>query len=343
MKEKLSIVVPVYNNEKFLDKCLTSIINQTYQNLEIILVNDGSKDNSLKIMEEYAKKDSRIIIIDKENGGVSSARNDGIKRSTGEYITFVDSDDYIELNEIEEMYNAIKENNVDMVRTNYQVRYKNSDILDIGNLSTLNGKKLNEKEIKTTFLPKILDGSIPCFVYLFMVKRELLLKTNLFLPDIHMMEDVVLYIDLITKIKSIYILDKPLYNIFFNEEGATNSFKNCERNILNIINVNKYIIGILNNKKLLTSENSKLLCLSHINAIVDFFVKYYVYDKKKSINLMKKLSEDEYFTNMVIKIDFKEISFSRRVIIKNIKKKNWKLLKFWLCVRKFIFQLRSRK
>ena len=343
MKEKVSIVVPVYNNEKFLDKCLTSIINQTYKDLEIILINDGSKDNSLKIMNEYAKKDKRIVIIDKKNEGVSKARNDGIRKSTGEYITFVDSDDYIELNEIEEMYNAIKENNVDMVRSNYQVRYKNSEKVDVGDLSSLSGKILNEKEIKDNFLKKVLDGSIPCFVYLFMTKRELLLKTNLFPTNIHMMEDVVLYIDLITKVKSIYVLDKPLYNIFFNEEGATNNFKNCERNILNIIDVNKYIIDILKDKKLLTNENKKLLCFSHINAIVDFLVKYYVYDKKKAIVLIKTLSCDKHFMNMIKEINLNELSFSRRVIIKNISENKCKMLKFWLVVRKVIFQLRRIK
>ena len=180
MKDKVSIIVPVYNNEKFLEKCLDSIINQSYKNLEILLINDGSKDNSLKIMRQYAKKDKRIIIIDKENEGVSKARNDGIRASSGEYITFVDSDDYIEFNEIEEMYKAIKENNVDMVRTNYQVRYKDSKKIDKGDLSSLSEKKLKEKEIRGIFLEKILDGSLPCFVYLFMIKRELLLKTNLF-------------------------------------------------------------------------------------------------------------------------------------------------------------------
>lgn len=99
-KEKISVIVPIYNVEKYLRKCIKSIINQTYQNLEIILVDDGATDNSGEICEEYAKKDNRIKVIHKVNGGLSDARNAGIEVATGDYIGFVDSDDYI----AEDMY-----------------------------------------------------------------------------------------------------------------------------------------------------------------------------------------------------------------------------------------------
>ena len=341
MKDKISIIVPVYNNEIHLKKCLDSIVNQTYKNLEIILINDGSKDASLKIMNSYAKKDERIIIIDKENEGVSKARNDGIKKSTGEYITFVDSDDYIELNEIEEMYTAIKENNVDMVRTNYQVHYKDSDKIDTGDLKELAGKILTAKEIKETFLEKILDGSIPCFVYLFMVKREVLLTTNLFPTDIHMMEDVVLYIDLITKVKSIYVLDKPLYNIFFNEFGATNNFKNYERNILNIILVNKYIKNILKKQKLGSKDNLKRLDIANITAISDFIFKQYL-SGLDTISLCKKLSENKDMEVMLENLDYDKINIQRKIIIKSIHNKKINNLKIYFKIRKIIYKLKHR-
>lgn len=94
-KKLISIIVPVYNAEKYLQKCLDSILEQTYQNLEIIIVNDGSTDNSGQICQEYEKKDSRIIYIEKENGGVSDTRNTGLDRMTGSYVTFVDSDDWV--------------------------------------------------------------------------------------------------------------------------------------------------------------------------------------------------------------------------------------------------------
>lgn len=95
MKPKVSIIVPIYNTAKYLPKCLDSIVNQTYHNLEIILVNDGSTDNSSQIIQQYAKKDSRIQIINQKNAGQSAARNSGIQKATGKYISFIDSDDEI--------------------------------------------------------------------------------------------------------------------------------------------------------------------------------------------------------------------------------------------------------
>lgn len=105
----ISVVVPVYNVEKYLSTCLESIINQSYTNLNIVLVNDGSTDGSLLLCEEYSKKDPRIMVVNKQNGGVSSARNLGIQKSTGEYICFVDADDYIFNDYVEYLYNLIKD------------------------------------------------------------------------------------------------------------------------------------------------------------------------------------------------------------------------------------------
>lgn len=114
--ELISIVVPVYKVEKYLDDCIVSIINQTYRNIEIILVDDGSPDNCGEICDRYAKSDNRIQVIHKENGGLSDARNAGIDVASGKFIAFVDSDDYIEKEYIEYLYNAIKQNNVDIAQ-----------------------------------------------------------------------------------------------------------------------------------------------------------------------------------------------------------------------------------
>ena len=103
MEKLVSIIVPVYNVDKYLERCVNSIIQQSYRNLEIILVDDGSTDNSGTICDTYKEKDDRIIVIHKENGGLSDARNAGIKIFTGEYVTFIDSDDYVSLDMISYM------------------------------------------------------------------------------------------------------------------------------------------------------------------------------------------------------------------------------------------------
>ena len=95
MKAKISIIVPIYNAETTLERCISSLVHQSYKDIEIILVNDGSQDHSLQICERFAKEDSRIIVIDKENGGVSSARNIGISKAGGEFLMFCDSDDWV--------------------------------------------------------------------------------------------------------------------------------------------------------------------------------------------------------------------------------------------------------
>ena len=112
---KISVIIPVYNIEKYLKNCLDSVINQTFSDIEIICINDGSTDNSLAILEQYARKDNRITIINKPNGGLSSAWNKGLEVATAEYVTFVDSDDWIEQETYEIAYTNMLKNNVDYV------------------------------------------------------------------------------------------------------------------------------------------------------------------------------------------------------------------------------------
>lgn len=122
----ISIIVPVYNVELYLKKCIETIINQTYKNLEIILVDDGSTDNSGKICDEYALKDNRIKILHIENGGPAVARNAGLDIATGEYIGFIDSDDYIELDMYETLYNAMIKTNAGLVICNWYKGYEDN-------------------------------------------------------------------------------------------------------------------------------------------------------------------------------------------------------------------------
>ncbi len=125
MEDLISIIVPIYNVEEYLEKCVDSILNQTYKNLEIILVNDGSSDDSINICNRYEKEDSRVKVIHKQNGGMSDARNTGMKIASGKYIGFVDSDDYIKEDMIENLYNLLQKNNADISICAYELLDKN--------------------------------------------------------------------------------------------------------------------------------------------------------------------------------------------------------------------------
>lgn len=119
MRELISIIIPVYNAEKYISSCIESVLHQTYNEIEVILIDDGSKDQSASICDDYARKDDRIKVVHKVNGGVSSARNEGIKLAKGKYVCFVDSDDWLEPNGIDLLYSELQRANADLVSASY--------------------------------------------------------------------------------------------------------------------------------------------------------------------------------------------------------------------------------
>lgn len=149
---KVSVIVPVYNVEKYLKRCLDSLIGQTLNDIDIICINDGSKDSSLQILEEYAQKDSRIVIYNQENSGLSVARNTGLEHASGEYIGFVDSDDWVDLDFYEKLYNSAKKNDADIAVADFIREHPNKK-----------PKRLNIKEEKIYITPE--DKFMICKVH----------------------------------------------------------------------------------------------------------------------------------------------------------------------------------
>ena len=168
MDSLISVIVPIYNVEKYLDRCVDSVINQTYKNLEIILVDDGSPDNCPKMCGDYAKKDSRIKVVHKKNGGLSDARNAGMKVATGEYVSFIDSDDYISLDFYETLLQTIVDNDSDIVECSVVKFYEDnnfdeySDDLKVTNYDTLYALDglINENPFKQHVWNKLYKSSV---------------------------------------------------------------------------------------------------------------------------------------------------------------------------------------
>lgn len=206
----VSVIIPIYNSEKNIKKCLESIINQTYTNLEIILIDDGSTDNSIEVCQEY--KDDRIKIYKEKNSGPSTARNLGLKQCNGNYIVFVDSDDYIEKNMIEIMLKKIKSDDYDICICGY---YLVSNSLKKKITITINNNK-NFKEI-------VFDYKNNVYGYLWnkMFKKNSIEKK--FREDISICEDELFLLDNSNYIKKFTFVKEPLYNYISNESSLINS------------------------------------------------------------------------------------------------------------------------
>lgn len=207
---EISIIVPVYKVEKYLRKCIESILNQTFSNFELILVDDGSPDLCGEICEEYAKKDSRIQVIHKANGGLSDARNVGIDNAIGNYIGFIDSDDYIEKDMFETLYNDIKDNNSDIACCGYYICYKNIKISN----NNLDKNLILSREEAIGYIPQISPGA-----WNKLYKREIF--DNIRYPLNKLNEDVFILMDIIEKANKIVFNPKPKYFYIQRQNSIT--------------------------------------------------------------------------------------------------------------------------
>lgn len=208
---KVSVIVPIYNVEKYLEKCINSLLSQTVEDIQIILVNDGSKDNSGNIAKEYEKNNkNRIIYVEKENGGLSDARNYGLKYATGDFIAFLDSDDYIEKNAYEEMYNKAIEENADYVECDFIWEFPNKIRVD------KQYPYKNKKEM-LSFVRVVAWNKL--------IKRQLITDNNLEFPKGLRYEDVEFTYKLIPFINKFAYVDKPFIH-YVQRKGSIANVQN---------------------------------------------------------------------------------------------------------------------
>jgi glycosyltransferase involved in cell wall biosynthesis len=240
MLPKISVVIPVYNVEKHIKRCIDSVLNQTYQDFEIILIDDGSEDQSGQICDEYANKDKRVKVIHKENARVSAARNDGIKMAKGKYLSFIDSDDWIEPEMFQVMVNKAEELNLDFIMCDYKKRFNKyedhrSQPIRSGYYST--------EEIKKELFPCLImfeyiefPPTISNWVCIF--NLEFIRKNNLYYDeDIHYCEDSILGSKMMYHATNFYYLKGYyFYNYFYNPASTTNTYNGKKWNYYQIIN-----------------------------------------------------------------------------------------------------------
>lgn len=319
---KISIIVPVYNSDKFLKKCLKSILNQTLKEIEVIVINDGSSDNSLNIIEELMITDNRIILINKQNEGVSIARNTGISLARGKYILNIDSDDMVKKNYCKEMYEYAEEKGVDILISDFfsVKNNKNNYITDFYNPTSkiYSGSQYLEIFLKNNFKGYMCNK---------LILKELFIKNNLkFNSEVSIMEDALLLSQLIKKSNKIGKLNKAYYFYLVHQSSATNNLsEKYFTNINRVFNLMKMEIG---------NEN--------LNKIID---KRWCYNLLSYILLTNDNNLDEkiYFLFTKIKncnLDIKLESFKYEKMLNILKKfPNKKLVLFF----KFIYKIKSKK
>ncbi len=311
--KKVSIIIPIFNVKKYLKECINSVLNQTYRNMEILLIDDGSTDGTSEICDSYAENEN-VKVFHLKNGGVSKARNFGINKANGFYLMFIDSDDYIENNMVEKMVNSFENNDVEMVACGYDFVYKDKKIKpDFPN----NVLFTSEEAKREIFLSNSIQGFSVNKLYISKIIKE---NNILFDENIKICEDMLFVFEYLSNIKNIYSFSDTLYHYRMRKSSASN-FKNDYD--LSVFDVITFI---------------DLKDKNFINDIYDFysyiyFKYYHLLRKTNKIKEVKKINFFEFIFNKNISCKTKILSFyyllSPNFLRQFIKKEKQKKYKYF--------------
>lgn len=314
---KISVIIPVYNSSTYLRKCLDSVVNQTLKDIEIIVINDGSTDDSKNIIEEYTVKYKNIIFIDQENKGIGKTRNIGIKKATGEYITFVDSDDYIKENMLEEYYKYAKKHNFDLVIGLYIKKINNKEIIFENN-------KFKTGNVKTT--PQILY-LIEYGPWAKLYKREMLINNNIYFDEKRKYEDMPFVSKALLKSKLIGQITEPYYYYIIHNNSETTTM---DKRVFDILDILKEIKDYYKREYYLRDE------LDYV--IIDKVTTYMLQQRVQKDNKLRIefINAGYAFLNKNIKNWRGNKYYKKTNFLKRIIKNNKKILKIYCNIYAFI-------
>lgn len=271
---KVSVIVPVYNVEQYVEKCLETLIEQTLEEIEIIVVNDGSIDNSKQIVEKIREQfPDKIVYVEKENGGLSDARNYGIPYAKGEYIAFLDSDDYVEKDMYQKMYELAKKEDSDMVECDFYWEYPDKQKIDTGVL--YQGKKEMLEKVRVVAWNKL-------------IKREILEKAKIEFPKGYRYEDVSFTYKLIPYLEKVSFLKEPCVHYIQREGSISNSQNERNREIFDVLDG---VIDYYKEKEIYETYQTELEYVYSRYAFCSSFLRVVKVQDKK---LRKKLLEETW-------------------------------------------------
>ena len=288
----VSVIVPIYNVEKYLKKCIDSIINQTYQNIEVILVDDGSTDNSGKICDEYIEIDSRISVIHKKNGGLSSARNAGLEKANGKYILFEDSDDYIEENLFQKCIKKMQIEDADICVFGYQ---KENDDGVIYQKYKFGEFCVSNEVFENELYKRLIDNSFG-YVWNKIYKLSTIRMGKIIFSDqIVDREDMIFNLELLSNIKKIMYLNYMGYHYI---QRSNSLVHNCD--IRRIKKMNDFFVKL---KQIKVKDKNKIINMAMLHYVADCINKNILSNnslsKKEKIKMMKEMFNDLNYTEML--------------------------------------------
>ncbi|MCK4650245.1 glycosyltransferase family 2 protein [Candidatus Pacearchaeota archaeon] len=286
---KISIIMPVYNSEKYLKKSIGSVLNQTLREIELICINDCSTDNSLKILMGFQKKDKRIkILSNKKNIGPGESRNIGINIAKGEYVCFLDSDDWLEKNACEILIKKAKSGGADIVYIRPKIVFSNRIILDKRLLTEKDASSI-DKVFRKNLMRKVAWAP-----WSKMIKRDILLKNKIFFPKIHIAEDMDFSARVIYFSKKITFAEEYLYN-YYVREGSLMSFSNSKRRIENYFESIKLLEDFLLSKDIFEKYHKEFVYFKLYNYLATYGVMYYSKEKIDKKFYKKQIKNDPDF------------------------------------------------
>ena len=340
-KSTVSVVVPIYNVERYLSRCLNSIVNQTYKNLDIILVDDESLDRCPIICDEWAKKDSRIKVVHKKNQGLGMARNTGIDNASGEYICFIDSDDYIEVDTIEKVYDCMVKNHADI--TIFSMKSVNAEGKEVSScVPNLPKKVYKGKENLNYILPNMIANdpvsgkklglNMSACASMYSMKMINECKWRFVSEREYISEDFFSLLVLYKNVNKVAIEPKGIYYYCYNEESLTHTFdkgryiriNECYKAMIKFVDENKY--------PMVVKQNLYSQYLGGIIAAMKLIVKSDSKYKDK-LKYLIDIVEDVYLQQSIYNIEISRESLQRKVFINLIKKKCAKRIYFLIKIK----------
>lgn len=327
----ISVIVPVYNVENYLHECVDSILRQTYSNIEVILVDDGSKDKSGSICDEYLEKDSRIKVIHKENAGLGYARNSGLDIASGEYVTFVDSDDYIEENMIKKLYQGIVNNNVDECKMGFQ------RVTDTG---VVYGEKKYEEEVfegenaRLKFFPRMLGSapkkhdSIEMCVCGALFNNTLIQKNNIRFPSERVLisEDLIFQMEFLQYAKGACTLSARMYKYRINLNSLTKSYNatRLEKACFFYDEVLKRLLQYGYGKDEILRATKMFFI--NLKVCISQECSFSEHSNREALSGIRKICRDEDVQRIIKSYPVNELDFSQMIFIKCIEHQFCRLL-----------------